>query len=56
MSKSKKQGKKKEGKGGGFGRALFGLVALTGLAAGGVYFAAPDLFARGLELVGVAMP
>jgi len=55
MSKSKKKGKKGD-KGGGFGRALFGLVALSALAVGGVYFVAPDMFARGVAFVAGTMP
>lgn len=55
MSK-KNDKKKKDGKGGGLGKALFGLVALLAVAAGGLYFAAPDVLRQGLAMVGLQMP
>ena len=55
MSK-KNDKKKKDGKGGGLGKALFGLVALLAVAAGGLYLAAPDVLRQGLAMVGLQMP
>ncbi|MEZ6037813.1 MAG: hypothetical protein R3F29_10060 [Planctomycetota bacterium] len=54
MSDKKKGGGK--GKKGGLGGKLVLFAGLLGVAAAGLWFLAPDVLQRGLDLIGVRLP